>query len=394
MKIETCKKKNLLVDFHNHFHFIDEIVNHMKNDYNVNICQWNPNEKEKREQLLKTADIIFCEWAVENAVWYSHNKGENQKLYVRVHRWEIFTKHFFSIDWTKVDKVIFISPEMERLSKLRLSTYNLLNADNFDREYYIENNKEFFWEKITIDEAWEHFNKIQEKQKRVLNFKLNSGNYEEIPLKSTMIYNYVKSPMFENLPKIEGYEFNIGMMGFTPRIKRIDIAIEILRIMVSKDKRFRLFVLGKSIDDLSWLKNDPIEKKYFENVHEKIKEYNLSEHVIFEKYTDEPYYWMQKIGYLLPVSNVEGSHQAVAESLASGIIPFIYGNALKQYKLDEIYPKKYCFYDSLNELCDKILYFSQNRDEREAIAIEGKQYSLKHFKVQNIYRMFQSIFPP
>jgi|SaaInlStandDraft_5_1057022.scaffolds.fasta_scaffold01256_4 hypothetical protein len=388
----TYKKQNILVDYHNHFYFVDEIVDKMKQDFNVTICKWEPNEEDNRLQLLKTTDIIYCEWGVENAVWYSINKSTIQKLFIRVHRWELFTKQFFNIEWNNVDKVIFITPEMERLAKLRLHTYKLLNSDNFDREYYINHNIEFFSDIVTINTAWEHFQQLQKNTGKVPNFRLLTGEEYEDPFKSIMIYNYVKSSMFENLDKHVGYEFNIGMMGIVPMIKRLDLAIEIIKKLVSKDKRFKLYILGKTIDELPWLKKNINECKFFENLHKKIIEYNLSEHVIFEKYTEHPHYWMQKIGYLLSVSDIEGSHQAVAESMATGTIPFIYGNALKQYKLDGIYPKEFCFYDnSFEPVCEKILYYSQSKVEREIASRIGKQYALENFKIKDIYQQYMSV---
>ena len=388
----TYKKQNILVDYHNHFYFVDEIVDKMKQDFNVTICKWEPNEEDNRLQLLKTTDIIYCEWGVENAVWYSTNKSKDHHLYIRVHRWELFTKQFFNIEWNNVDKVIFITPEMERLAKLRLQTYKLLNSDNFDREYYINHNIEFFSDIVTINTAWEHFQQLQKNTGKVPNFRLLTGGEYEDPFKSIMIYNYVKSSMFENLDKQVGYEFNIGMMGIVPMIKRLDLAIEIIKNIVSKDKRFKLYILGKTIDDLPWLKRNTNEVSFFNNVHKKIIENNLSEHVIFENYTDHPHNWMQKIGYLLSVSDIEGSHQAVAETMASGTIPFIYGNALTRYKLDDIYPKKFCFYDnSFEPVCEKILYYSQSKVEREIAARIGKQYALENFKIKDIYQQYMSV---
>ena len=384
--------KSILVDYHNHFYFVDEIVDKFKNDFNVTICKWEPNGEENRFQLLKMVDLIFCEWGAENAVWYSKNKSEFQKLYVRIHRWEIFTVHFFKIDWNNVEKVIFITPEMERVACLRLSTYHLLNIDNFDREYYVKNNKAFFTEDVAYDDAWKHFQNIQQRSGKVPNFRLLiEKNYKD-PFDSKMIYNYVKSSMFEKTDKLPGSEFNIGLMGLVPMIKRLDIAVDILKIMVAKDSRFKLFVLGKSIDDLPWLKKNTEETDFFNMVNKKIKDYNLSEHVIFEKYTDNPEIWMQKIGYLLSVSDIEGSHQAVAESMASGTIPFIYGGALKNYKLDDIYPKFLCYYeDSFEPLCEKLLHYSFNRDERELVSETCKKYASDEFHLDNIYNQYNDI---
>lgn len=392
---QMCKyeKKNMLVDYHNHFYFVDELVEKFSKEFNVNICKWESNDNEKRLELLKKSNIIFCEWGVENAVWYSNNKKKEQKLFIRVHRWEIFTKAFFKINWNNVDKVIFITPEMERIAKIRLLTYNSLNIDNFDKEYYVKNNTEFFSETVTINNAWEHFNNFINKTSKVPNFRLLNDNINQYSLNinSIMIYNYAKTSMFENNSKTEQYQFNIGMLGFVPMIKRLDIAIEIINIMVKKDKRYKLYILGKSIYDLPWLQKNSYEVEYYKKVEQKIIDYNLSEHIIFEKYTEYPNIWMGKIGYLLSVSDIEGSHQAVAESMASGVIPFIYGLALKKYKLDEIYPKEFCFYDTLDLLCDKIFYYSQNEKEFMILSQFAKKYAYDNFNIEKITNKYMCL---
>ena len=62
--------------YHHHLYFSDELVDKLKNDFNLTILRWDLNHK-KRLELLKNNQIIFCEWAVENAVWYSKNKKPN-----------------------------------------------------------------------------------------------------------------------------------------------------------------------------------------------------------------------------------------------------------------------------------------------------------------------------
>lgn len=383
-------KKNLLIDYHHHFNFIEDLVNEMKRDFNVTVYKWDPRGEKQRLRLLKYINIIFCEWGAENAIWYSNNKRVNQNLYVRIHRWEIFTTHLFKITWQNVDKVIFITPEMERLAKKRLSTFHLLTRDNFDFKYYIDSNKEFINEVRTRDKAWQHFHDSQQQTGKVLNFSLLQNCEYESRLSSVMIYNYVKSSMFGNEEKRLGYEFNIGMMGVVPKLKRLDKAVDILKIMVRKDPRFKLYVLGKSIDDIPWLKQKKDEVEFYKKVQQNISNENLSQHVIFEKYTEKPHIWMQKIGYLLSVSDVEGSHQAVAEAMAAGTIPVIHGGALNQYKLDDLYPSSCCLYeDSVEPLCNKIYMYSRDCKKRQEVAQKYKQFAFDNFHINVIYNAYK-----
>ena len=101
---------------------------------------------------------------------------------------------------------------------------------------------------------------------------------------------------------------------------------------------------------------------------------------------------VSKIGFILSVSDIEGCHQSVAEAMATGTIPLIYGKALKEYKLDEVYPKKYCFYeDNIDKLCDKIHFYSQNKEEKNIISEECKKYSNDNFKIDDIYNSINKL---
>ena len=43
----------------------------------------------RSEALLEWADLIVCEWFGQNAVWYSRHKRPDQRLVVRLHRFEL-----------------------------------------------------------------------------------------------------------------------------------------------------------------------------------------------------------------------------------------------------------------------------------------------------------------
>ena len=122
---------------------------------------------------------------------------------------------------------------------------------------------------------------------------------------------------------------------------------------------------------------------------------NDEQNIVFEKFTDKPELWMQKIRYLLSVSDIEGSHQAVAEAMANGTIPFIYGKALKFYKLDKIYPKDYCFYeDEINNLCNKITSYTHDEKIRNKASSNCKKYATNNFSIDHIYNQIRPLLLP
>ena len=396
-------KKNLLISTLDNQFFI-EILEKLKQDNNVKIDFFYENNKKKREELLNWADIIFCEWCEINALWYSKNKKSHQKLFIRLHKYELFTSFFYKINWKNVDNLIFIAPEMKRLANKHLLQKKYVSENNFDWIYYLNNNKDFFKnldnKNYNKNWAWKHWknygNKINWNQP-IINLKENI-DYSVICDEfkhfngGKLIWNYVKSDMFIDLPKLNGNEFNIGMVGILPKIKRPDIALNIIENLIKKDKRYKLFLLGKWYTERFDTSNNIKEIEYYKKLEKRINSKELKNHIVFEKFTSEVHKWFQKIGFILSVSDVEGSHQAVAEGMTTGTIPFIYGKALKEYKLDEVYPQKYCFYeDNIDKLCDKIYFYSNNIDEKNIISKECKEYTEENFKIINIYKDIKNV---
>ena len=94
----------------------------------------------------------------------------------------------------------------------------------------------------------------------------------------------------------------------------------------------------------------------------------------------------------MSVSDIEGSHHSVAEAMATGTIPFIYGKALKEYKLDKIYPIEYCFYDNnIKNLCSKIIYYSKNDNIKNKKSNECIEFAKKKFTLNNIFDKYYEL---
>ena len=384
--------------------FLQEIIELFQQDYNVKIDMFHQNKNSKRRELLEWADIIFCEWCEINALWYSINKKHNQKLFIRLHRYELFTSFFFRIRWKNVNNIIFISPQIKKLANKHLLQKIYLKKNNFNWQFYLDNNPDLFNtlsdEKYNKEWAWMHWIKSGNRmrwRRPVIKLKDNI-NYNKICNKfkhfngGEVIWNYVKSSMFIDIPKENENEYNIGMMGILPKSKRLDIAIDIIENLIKKDKRYKLYVLGKWYTEWQDTLKRPEEIKYYKKLENRINYLKLKNHVIFDKFTYNPEIWFRKIGYLLSVSDIEGCHQAVAEAITTGTIPFIYGKALKENKLDEIYPKKYCFYEeNTDKLCNKIHFYSNNLEEKNIISEECKKYSKDNFKLNDIYNNIKNL---
>ncbi len=125
------------------FHFIKEYMQHLKiKRYKVLIDEWqghNRFDEKKSLELLRKSDIIFCEWALYNAVWYSKKKLPYQKLYIRCHRFEIDRGFMWRIQWQNVNRLIFIAPSVRHrglelfnhMRKRTLLIYNYVDTQKF-----------------------------------------------------------------------------------------------------------------------------------------------------------------------------------------------------------------------------------------------------------------------
>ncbi len=325
-------QKAILIAGHD-LKFIEEIIEKLRDDnYRILIDNWKGHDQHsvrKSQKLLKQADIIICEWCLGNAVWYSKHKKENQKLIIRFHRQEIETKYPENITIEAIDKIVFVS-----------NTY-LQKAKN-----------EFSWN----DDS-----------------------------KLTVVGNYT-IPQNTNLLKIKDAKFNLGIVGIVPKMKRFDRALDILEELRHKDKRFQLFIKGKTEKDYPWMKDRPEEFKYYQEQQERINNSKyLHGAVHFDGFGKDMPQWYQKIGFVLSTSDFESFHLTIADGASSGAIPII----LKWEGSDEIYPEEWSM-KNVDEAVKKILTLSKDNSKFAIEAGQCQEYVQK-FNLDNIYNEWEKI---
>lgn len=397
INIDNFSRKKILISIDGKSHFIDEIVEKLKEEYEITLDEWDNKNCDLRIKYLGEYDIIFCEWCGNNAIWYSNNKKQNQKLIIRLHRWELYAIHFFKTNWKNVDKIIFISPYIQEQAIIRYSEYYNLNKDNFDEKYYIENNDEFFNKNEIITDGWVHFNDyIKRTFGKIPNFKcITNPNFidYEFKNKTVLINNYIKKSIFINNDKYSDSKYNIGLIGFVPKLKRADIAIEILNYLVKYDKNYKLFMIGINLKDIPWLSKNKLEINYYNNINKLIHKYGLEKNVIFENFNKDINLWFKNIGYILSTSDIEGCHHSLAEGMGCGTIPLLFGNALKKYKLDLIYPKEFCFYENnIKNLCNKIIELNTNDELRFNVSSRCNDFAIDKFNFNDVYNYLKKTF--
>ena len=325
------KSKTILFAGHD-LKFADKLMDKFAEDgYRVLIDKWqnhNKHDEDKSKELLMRADVIFCEWAMGNAVWYSKHKLPFQKLFVRFHRQEIETDYPAQINYDAVDKMTFIVPHMLR--------------------------------------------------KSITQYKLDK--YKE---KCIYIPNYVDAADLDQ-PKTEDARFNLGIVGIVPKMKRFDRALDILEGLRKKDERYQLFVKGKLAKEYPWMQNRPDEMRYYEEQEKRIeKSPYLKGAVHYDGFGKDMGSWFSKIGYILSTSDFEGSHLSVAEAMASGSSPII----IKWDGADEIYPKKYCF----NKIAQAVKYVLNETDESFYKNMVENKVFVEEFDIDNIMKKWLKI---
>lgn len=276
------RRKHVVLAGHD-LKFCKELIEYLesRHDITLQIDAWTTlrdhNEAASRK-LLQWADVVICEWCAGNAVWYSeHVHPDRQKLLIRFHRFEINSEFPPRLRMENVHRVLFVSEHIRRAALAKF--------------------------------AW------NEKQ-------------------TLVVPNFVDTTIYDR-PKFPGAEFNLGLIGYVPMLKRIDRAVDVLEGLLQHDNRYRLFVKGRHPWSYSWIWKKPEERAYYEAVFERLhRSPELRDHVIFDGFGDDVPAWLRKIGFILSPSDIESFHMAVAEGLASGAVPILW----KRDGVEEVFP--------------------------------------------------------
>lgn len=257
-------------------------------------------EKSTKMGFYSECNVIFCEWALGNAVHFSNNKPVNARLIIRLHAQEIRAlkaRFLDNINWSNVDSLIVVSP--------------------FIRD--------------TILQA-----------------------YPTLTNKVVYIPNYVGPNKVCGMEKPALAHYSLGLLGIVPTLKRVDLAFELLSMLRLTDNRYKLFIKGNLPEDYAWMKSRKGQQLWYENTFKRYSELIESGHVVFEKASDDVAKWYGNIGLILSTSDSEGSHQAIAEGMFSGCVPVIrsWDGASSIYG--------YPVFDNLNDMKNYIISISES----------------------------------
>lgn len=277
--IDKLKQKGLNLDMYDYSYFAKKLskdkktlskflytpLHALKNEKNIDIQYLKDNDSVLYSKIQK-ADIVFCEWGNETAVFLSRFLPPDKKLIIRIHSYEVFTHWHLAINMGGVDGLIFVSPHIRNI------------------------------------------------------FYKNA---------SPLLYNCPDSCMnavISNVKNFEGYteyktdiaKYTLGMAGFNKENKGLLKALKILKHLHDEDSRWSLRLAGEE-----FIPNSSDDYKYWAEICQPfIYANNLQEVVIFDGYQDMSN-WLVNIGFIISVSNREGTHEALLEGVSSGCIPII-----------------------------------------------------------------------
>lgn len=286
--------------------FVRPALSVLEEFYTIELDEWtdhNDHDEGRSLELLAWADVIFCEWMLGNAVWYSERKLPRQTMIVRVHRFELTKDYGLDIDIDSVDRYLVIAPAL--MDELQL-TFDIPRT----KIAYVPNY-------LPLDE-------------------------------------YVQGTDPDRV-------FRLAMVGIVPKLKGFNRALELLNELRKLDPRYTLTIYGNQPSDYPWVASDPDEIEYFQACNDYIEEHELSEAVQFAGWVD-PRQELQNIGFVLSLSDLEGSHVAAAEGFAAGGITVLRPWAGSEF----MYPKEY-IKTNVSEAAQFIFecrYFSRFESER------------------------------
>ncbi|MFA1551732.1 glycosyltransferase family 1 protein [Actinomadura chokoriensis] len=238
-----------------------------RSDMEVRVDHWpalKAHDEKRSQDLIEWADVIICEWCGPNALWFASRKRPDQRLVVRLHRFELYAPWPKQLDIDAVDSIICVSPHYTRLT---LETTGWPAA------------------------------------------------------KVVTIPNWVDDAQLDRA-KLPGAEHHLGMIGIAPSRKRLDLALDVLEELRRDDPRFTLFVKSKLPWEYWWIWQKEEERAHYEKAFRRIRRSRLlSGGVVFDSYGRDVASWLRRIGFVLSTSDDESFHLAPAEGMASGAVP-------------------------------------------------------------------------
>lgn len=268
------------------------------------------------------ADIIFCEWCLGNAVWWSNNLPPGKRLFIRLHLQELQTNHPAEVDFSRVEKVIFISPYVMR--------------------------------------------------EAVARFRIPQEKCVVVPISVRLDAVTAWTP--EQLRRRRSV---IGMVGLTPWRKRPDKALGLFRSLRTRYPDLTLHLKGHTPSDYAWMASRKDELASYQELFREIATLERQGIVQISGYDDQLEEFYRNTGWVLSLSDFEGCHTSVAEGGVMGCMPLI----TNWSGADEVYPPELVHSD----LIDVERFFDAHYESFEQDSQEIQKRFQASFGITAVY---------
>lgn len=332
LEVYPVKKLRLLVSGHD-LKFLKALFPCFKTEFSLEVqeleeyMEFSPREAE---QYLRHADIIWCEWLLTSAQWYSNHVYPHQSLFIRAHRFEVARKYGDSLNINHVSKVITVS---------------------------------YYW----FEEFMRRF---------------------RIPAeKCTVVDNFIDTVKYIK-EKDTDSRFHLALIGALPKRKGLERAVRLLKMLKKEDARYCLHVPGKRPEEFPNTWNVPEERAYYERVYRMIKEEGLEDSVTFDGWVEMPDF-LKKIGYVLSLSDAkfpESFHVTPFEGMASGAV----AAALRWDGIEYIYPEE-VVKETVEEIAGFISSLNGDPDAYAEAAEYGQKYVRENYDIGLIWEQIRNL---
>lgn len=224
------------------------------------------HDADASQRALADADVVFCEWAGPNAVWYARHVQPVQRLVVRLHRFELYKDWPAQLDIDAIHTIVCVNDRYRRLA-----------LERFD------------WpaDKVVV------------------------------------VPNFVDHLALDR-PKVPDAAFRLGMVGISSRRKRFDLALDVLSGLRERDRRFTLAVKSALPPDEDWVWSRRDERRHWRETSARLEDDPLLRDAVhLDPYGPEVGHWLRRVGWVLSTSDDESFHLATAEGMASGAVPVV-----------------------------------------------------------------------
>lgn len=248
--------------------FVIPLVRHLQAEgHDVRLDRWSGHARhdpQASRALADWADVVLCEWALGNAVWYSRNVPPQTRLVTRVHLQEAGTGFPGRVDLDRLSAAVFVAEHVRR--------------------------------QVVRDHGW--------------------------PLERTLVVpNAVHVP--ERLPERDPLtRFRLGLVGMVPARKGLHAALDVLTQLREVDDRYKLSLRGRLPSEVTWLAGRDSEQAYFRRQMTRIEEEPaLRGAVEFSPHGPEMDQWYATVGVALSCSDYESFHFTLPDGAVHGALP-------------------------------------------------------------------------